>query len=600
MANLEICSRDKTIYWRVPLTDKPMRLGRMQNLVDIVTPPQDNYISKCHATLQLHADRLTVTRHPQAGNPIYRLEPGKPPAPTDEVTLNPGESFQIGSTVFRLCPEDDEGQHTTAEMPQPQEPSETTFSASDLNKLRFTDASHRVDALADLPQLILSASHERMLDQQVLDTLLKGIPEADVVAIVRLDPQSSEAEPKVQPMALKCRESRGSSDHRPSRKLVYKAVRYLWPTHHVWQTGGDLTMTREAGMDWALCVPMPDEIAPDQGLYAAGRLRHAGADTPNHERHAQGDLKFAQLTANIYASLLKMLELQNQQRTLSRFLPMPIISQMSRLAANQLDEFLQARECDISVLFCDLRGSCRIAESGSTDLHSLLRQINEALGIMTDNIVGRWGVIGDFQGDAAMAFWGWPKAERQAESAAQAALHIQKNFRELSGNMAGMACGIGLAFGRGLAGRLGTQDQYKVGAFGPVVNLAARLESLTKQLGVAILADGAFCAELGPDLAWVRRRKIARLKPAGMDAPVEVVELMPPEAEAGALAEGHRRRYERALEVFMRGGWKEAQNLISAGLPDTDGPTRWLKKYIADHPDGPPAGWDGTIVMASK
>lgn len=153
---------------------------------------------------------------------------------------------------------------------------------------------------------------------------------------------------------------------------------------------------------------------------------------------------------------------------------------------------------------------------------------------MTDNIVGRWGVIGDFQGDAAMAFWGWPKAQRQAESAAQAALHIQKNFRELSGNLAGMACGIGLAFGRGLAGRLGTPDQYKVGAFGPVVNLAARLESLTKQFQVAILADGAFCAALGTDLAWVRRRKIARLKPAGMDAPVDVFELMPPKPSSAA------------------------------------------------------------------
>src|SRR5262249_31936027 len=147
---------------------------------------------------------------------------------------------------FRLCP-DDEPEPTTAEVKAPPAPSETSVSAADLNKFRFTDASHRVDALADLPQLILSAQHERMLDQQVLDTMLKGLPEADIVAIVRLAPDCAEADPRVQVMALKTRETalaRGVAEHRPSRRLVFKAVRYLWPTHHVWQGGGgDLNFT---------------------------------------------------------------------------------------------------------------------------------------------------------------------------------------------------------------------------------------------------------------------------------------------------------------------------------------------------------------------
>jgi adenylate cyclase len=604
MPNLEICSRDKSIYWRVPLTPKPMRLGRMQSLVDIVTPPSDNYISKCHATLTLEGARLHVARHAQANNPIYRLEPGKAAAASDEFTLEPGDSFQIGSTIFRLCP-DEEAPQTTAEMARPSEPAETSLSPEKLREFRFVDANHRVEALADLPQLILSAQHERMLDQQVLDTLLKGLPEADVVAVVKLDPESSEADPKVQVLALKSREqmAQRAGEHRPSRKLVFKAVRYLWPTHHVWQAGGgDLNFTTDASMDWALCVPMPDEIAPDQGIYAAGHLRWAATNEgAPRERAVQGDLKFAQLTANIYASLLKVLELQNQQRALSRFLPMPIVAQMSRTDAG-IDEFLQARECDITVLFCDLRGSCKIAESG-TDLKTLLGRLTEALGIMTDNIVQRWGVIGDFQGDAAMAFWGWPKGERQVERAAEAALHIQKRFRELSAKsdhlLAGMACGIGLAHGRGLAGRLGTPDQYKVGAFGPVVNLAARLESLTKHMGVSILADGAVAAQLGGDLTWVRRRRVARLQPAGMDTPVEAVELLPPEAEPGAMTETTRRRYEGALDAFYAGRWKEAENLLSR-VGDTDGPARWLRKYIADNPAGPPGGWNGTIVLSSK
>lgn len=608
MPNLEIFSRDKSIYWRVPLAAKLLRLGRMPGMADVVTPPQDNFISKVHATIEMKPDgRLHVVRQADANNPVYRLENGKAPAAQDDFTIAVGESFQIGGTVFRLCSDTEGGGSDTAEQKRPQPlAAENTFTPDKIREFRFVDATSRLEALADLPQLILSTQHERMLEQQVLDTLLKGIPEADVAAIVRLDPECKEDDPRIHVLALKSREAAmaAGSEHRPSRRLVHNAIRYYSPTHHVWQSGGgDISYTVSTGMDWALCVPMPDHIAPDHGLYVSGRLRMglmaAGSSGGgSKDKQYQGDIKFAQLTADIYASLRRTIDLAHQQRILTRFLPMPIIAQMSRHTGD-FDDFLQARECDITVLFCDLRGSCKLAESGKNDLQDLLSRLSDALGVMTENIVSRWGVIGDFQGDAAMAFWGWPKGERQVEQAAQAALHIQKRFRDGKGGAVhGMTCGIGLAHGRGLAGRLGTADQYKVGAFGPVVNLASRLESLTKYFGVSILVEGNFASQIGPDTPWTRKRKLARIKPAGMDTPVEVFELMPPEAEAGAMPDNLRRRYENGLTAFMAGKWPEAGNLL-ASLPD-DGPTRALKKYIADRPEGPPAGWDGTIVMASK
>ena len=115
MPDLEIFSRDKSIVWRVALQNKPMRLGRMQGLVDITTPHQDNYISKIHATVHWLNNKLKVTKHPDASNPVYRVDAGKTPVPQDEMDLVPGESFQIGSTIFRLCPEADEVPHTADE-----------------------------------------------------------------------------------------------------------------------------------------------------------------------------------------------------------------------------------------------------------------------------------------------------------------------------------------------------------------------------------------------------------------------------------------------------------------------------------------------------
>jgi adenylate cyclase len=476
---------------------------------------------------------------------------------------------------------------------------EKAYTKDNVRDFRFADANQRVEALADLPNLILSMQQERMLEQQVLDTLLKGIPEADFVAIVRLDMDSPEDNPRIHRLATKSREQagRGGEEHNPSRRLVSTAIRNYSATHHVWQGGNiDPTFTTDVSMDWALCVPMPDQIAPDLGLYAAGKLRWGSAGgEAGKERQFQGDVKFAQLTADVYAAIRRMLELQQLQKTLSRFLPMPIVAQMLRQVGD-FDEFLQARECDITVLFCDLRGSCRLAESGS-DMQQLLARLSEALSAMTDNIVSRWGVIGDFQGDAAMAFWGWPKGERQIEQAAQAALHIQRRFREMA-TKSGIACGIGMAHGRGIAGRLGTMDQYKIGAFGPVVNLAARLEGLTKFFQVPIIVDGGFASKLPAEQDWVRKRRIAKVRPAGMDCTVELFELLPSEAEAGAMPDHTRRRYERALDLFNDGKWTESANLL--GALQNDGPAQALRKFIADNKSTPPAGWDGTINMTSK
>ena len=111
-----------------------------------------------------------------------------------------------------------------------------------------------------------------------------------------------------------------------------------------------------------------------------------------------------------------------------------------------------------------------------------------------------------------MAFWGWPLAgDDQVVSAARAALAIRRRFakaaRTPGHRLAGFACGLGLAHGPAIAGRIGTLDQFKVGVFGPVVNRAARLEALTRKLRVSILVDEDAAARLsGGGDSWRRRR----------------------------------------------------------------------------------------------
>ena len=68
----------------------------------------------------------------------------------------------------------------------------------------------------------------------------------------------------------------------------------------------------------------------------------------------------------------------------------------------------------MTVLFCDLRGFSRESERSADDLFGLLERVSRALGVMTHHILEEGGVIGDFHGDAAMGFWGWPIAQADA------------------------------------------------------------------------------------------------------------------------------------------------------------------------------------------
>src|SRR5262249_37689036 len=151
------------------------------------------------------------------------------------------------------------------------------------------------------------------------------------------------------------------------------------------------------------------------------------------------------------------------------------------------------------------------------------------LSIMSTNIIDKDGVIGDFQGDSAMGFWGWPPCgDNHIESAARAALAIRRDISRAAQKpghpLAGFTCGLGIASGIAVAGQVGTLDQFKFGVYGPVVNLAARLESMTKYFQVPVLADERVAQNLNSarNSHWVRCRRLARVQPYGMRRNLEV------------------------------------------------------------------------------
>ena len=298
---------------------------------------------------------------------------------------------------------------------------------------------------------------------------------------------------------------------------------------HVWrgaESAAPESFTASDTFDWAFCTPVLGKACRGWGLYVAGRfnVERTGLTPSSDPTDLREDVKFTELVAAMLSSLRQMRLLEHRHATLSQFFS-PVV--LDTLAVEDPEVVLAPRETEVSVLFCDLRGFSRESERQAGDLLGLLQRVSKALGVMTHHIREQGGVVGDFQGDAAMGFWGWPLPQNDAVlRTCRAALAVRAEFEAT----AGFHAGIGVATGRAVAGKIGTVDQVKVTVFGPVVNLASRLEGMTKILQAPILLDEATARivrqQVPRDVARVRRLAIVR--PYGLDTPLEVSELLPP------------------------------------------------------------------------
>jgi adenylate cyclase len=324
--------------------------------------------------------------------------------------------------------------------------------------------------------------------------------------------------------------------------------------------------------------------------------------------HLQADVKFTELVADVIGSVAQVNRLESSLSVLRQFLSPPVLAALERSAPDGglNTSLLEPKECCVTVLFCDVRGFSQHAEESAGDLRGLLDRISGALDLMTGEILDHGGVTGEFLGDAVLGFWGWPFAsEESALNACRAALAIRRALTAARSNpdhpLADFEVGIGIAQGRAVAGKLGSAGRTTVTVFGPVVNLASRLETMTKQLRAPILLDEATATTVSRrlDTTEGRTRRLARVLPYGMETPLLVSELLPPVAEHAELTDEHLATYEQGVEHFIAGRWEQAYRCLHA-MPPSDRAPDFLLLRIAQHNRTAPAGWSGVIELPSK
>ncbi len=166
-------------------------------------------------------------------------------------------------------------------------------------------------------------------------------------------------------------------------------------------------------------------------------------------------------------------------------------------------ELLEGQESEITLLFCDIRGFSRISEHLGPA--KTVRWINGVMGTLSDCVLAHGGVLVDYIGDELMAMWGAPAEQPDhARLACRAALQMLEILPEMNEEWIGeigqpFDLGIGLNTGIARVGNTGSRHKFKYGPLGNTVNMASRVQGVTKYLKVRLLVTQATRERLGKE-----------------------------------------------------------------------------------------------------
>ena len=188
---------------------------------------------------------------------------------------------------------------------------------------------------------------------------------------------------------------------------------------------------------------------------------------------------------------------------------------------------LEGERREVSILFQDIRGFTALSEK--LDPATLLRVLNQFFTEVVAAVEAEGGVVKQFTGDGVMALFGAPQSRADhPERAVRAALSIVTRLASLNvllheQGVPPLAIGVGIHVGEVVAGLIGPDSRVEYGVVGEPVNLASRIESLTKEARAVILVSTDIAARLSPD---IHLGSIHQLAVKGRSQPVDVVEVL--------------------------------------------------------------------------
>ena len=283
-----------------------------------------------------------------------------------------------------------------------------------------------------------------------------------------------------------------------------------------------------------------------------------------------------------------------------QYVPPELVDEMSR----DPEAFsMEGESRELSVLFTDVRGFTTISEG--LDPKELSKLMNEFLTPLTRIIYKRRGTIDKYMGDCIMAFWGAPLNDPQhARNAVLAGLEMHRTLAELQPHFKEKGwppihIGVGVNTGRMSVGNMGSEIRLAYTVMGDAVNLASRLEGITKQYGVNMIVGEATRAEV-PGVVF---RELDKVKVKGKEAPVAIFEPIGLTGEIEKPLQDELKLWGQAIKLYRACDWDMAElQLINLTKMNPDSKLYLLfRERIAHLRKNPPEnGWDGSWKFETK
>jgi class 3 adenylate cyclase len=284
------------------------------------------------------------------------------------------------------------------------------------------------------------------------------------------------------------------------------------------------------------------------------------------------------------------------------FVPQPVLDRIAKLGLQSI-RLGGAEEGIATILFIDIKSFTSVAERLSPN--QTLDFLNAFMRRMQPLINARGGFINQFVGDEIMAIFHHPG---HAVAAVDTALALQRELesynmqRKMRGEMP-IEMGIGINTGGIIWGTIGSEVRMESAVIGDPVNLASRLQSLTRQYGAQILGSEHLLRQI-PDMSKYAYREVDIVQVKGKTQAVAVYEFFDGDPEPV------RSQKRMAVEPFMQGivryranEWEPAETLFATCIevcPEDSVARMYIDRCRTMRVSPPGTAWDGVTVQKWK
>jgi len=292
--------------------------------------------------------------------------------------------------------------------------------------------------------------------------------------------------------------------------------------------------------------------------------------------------------------------ISEQNQAYYRFVPRQLTDYLNKKDFKDIQLGDQIQK-EMTILFCDIRDYTAMSEPLSPEEN--INFLNQYLGYMEPVITQSHGFIDKYIGDAIMAIF-----PEKAEHAIDAALLMHKKLRELNRIRSKdfkpeINIGIGINTGSVMFGVVGSPERMNATVISDAVNLAFRLEGLTRIYPTRILMSASTVQSFG-DSAYFEYRQIDLVRVKGKKEPVGIYELFDcytDDVKANLVM--NRTDFEQAVKLYRIKKFEDALNLfkqIQSINPDDQICTMYADRCTHLAKYGIPAGWEGIEDIRQK